>query len=358
MQRTLKGAIALAVISGAVVAAAPQAPQSRDVAPKYWRDARLNLRWTGSASNLTFIANYIAEGMRHRLGLGTVYTLYGETGSSTWANVISVGDDEADFGITTPATSATMAYNGTGYFPHAYKDLRGIAAFPQNDWVMCVVNPSLGVSSYEEIRAKHVPVKIATNRMGDKNGISFLVEQILREYGITPDDIRSWGGGFVEVNGAPAAAQAVLSGRATMACHEYWKAFYRLTDKMPVKILPMSDAALADLERKFGYRRNVVKKDTFGPGIPSVDTPVVDYSDWIVLANAKLSDDLAYLAAKVAVEDRKRGFEDLYTWQPEKQRAADVPLHPEIMWKNLGVPIHPGAAKYYREQGYMPAGGR
>ena len=28
---------------------------------------------------------------------------------------------------------------------------------------------------------------------------------------------------------------------------------------------------------------------------------------------------------------------------------------PEVAWKNLGVaPLHPGAARFYKEMGYMP----
>jgi len=356
MRHRLFLGLVLAAVVGALTGVGAGAPQSpdRNVAPRFWRDAKLNVRWTGAASNLTFISNFIAEGMRRRLGEGTVYTLYGETGSSTWANVISVGDDEADFGVTTPSATAKLALNGKGYFPKAYPDLRAIAVFPQNDWVMCVVNPSLGVSSYDDIKAKHVPVKIATNRIGARNGISFLVEQILNAHGITVKDIQAWGGGFVEVEGAPEAAQAVLDGKATMACHEYWKAFFRLTDKMPVTVLPVTEAAMDRLVREFGYQRNTIPKDTFGPGVPARDTLAVDYSDWVVIANAKVPEDLAYLAAKVAVEDRVRGFDELYLHQPLRTRSADVPVKPEVMWKNVGVPLHPGAARYYREKKLMP----
>ncbi len=352
MRKPVLVGVILAAALATLAAGAQQSPD-RSIAPRFWRDAKLNLRWTGAASNLSFISNFIAEGMRRRLGEGTVYTLYGETGSSTWANVISVGDYEADFGVTTPSTSATMALNGKGYFPKAYPDLRGIAVFPQNDWVMCVVNPSLGVSSYEDIKTKRVPVKIATNRIGAKNGISFLVEQILNAHGITVKDLQSWGGSFVEVEGAPEAAQAVLDGKATMACHEYWKAFFRLTDKMKVTVLPVTDAAMKKLSDDFGYRRNTIPKDTFGPDVPPRDTLAVDYSDWIVITNANVPEELAYLAAKVAVEDRVRGFDELYLHQPVRSRSADVPTDPKVMWKNLGVPLHPGAARYYREKGLM-----
>ena len=356
-RRNVRAALIMATAVAVVGLVAAQGPSghdpARDVPPKHWRENRLNLRWAGAASNLSYITRYIAEGMIEQLGKDTGYIAYGAVGHSTYANIVSVGEYEADFGITTPPVMAKIAMEGKAYFQKKYPDLRSIAVYPQNDWLMCVARPELGIRTFDDIKAKKVPVKIATNLMGRPNGISFLVEQILAGYGIAPKDIEAWGGGFIEVEGAPEAAQKVLDGEANMACHEYWKAFYRLTDKVPVVFLPTSDAVLASLEKQFGYRRTRIPKDTFGPGKPAADVPAVDYSDWVVLANSRVPDDIAYLAAKVAVEGRVRGFEVLYQAQSERQRSADIPVRPELMWKNVGVPLHPGAERYYREAGLM-----
>jgi len=111
---------------------------------------------------------------------------------------------------------------------------------------------------------------------------------------------------------------------------------------------------MAELSRRFDYRRNVVPKDTYGPGIPAEDIPAVDYSDWLVLTNANVPDDIAYMATKVAVEDRVRGYEMIYWGQTDRQRSADIPIDPKLMWRNVGVALHPGAERYYREAGLMP----
>ncbi len=89
----------------------------------------------------------------------------------------------------------------------------------------------------------------------------------------------------------------------------------------------------------------------YGPGLPAEDVLAVDYSDWLVLTNANVPDEIAYTAAKVAVEDRVGGYERLYSGQSDRQRAADIPVDPKGMWKNVGVPLHPGAERYYREAG-------
>jgi TRAP transporter TAXI family solute receptor len=322
--------------------------------PAFWRDTRYNLRWAGSASNLSYITRFIAEGMLEHLGRDTGYIAYGTRGNSTSANILAVGEHEVDFAITTPPTMAVLAHAGKAYFKEPYKDLRAIAVFPQNDWVMCVADESLGVSSYEDIREKKLAVRIATNRIGKDNGVSFLVEQIFRAHGITPDDIESWGGGFIEVRGAPGAARKVLDGEADIACHEYWKAFYRLTDKRPVVFLPVTGEAMNELGQQFAYQRNTIPRDIYGPGLPSEDVLAVDYSDWLVLTNANVPDEIAYIAARVAVEDRVRGYERLYAGQTDRQRSADIPVDPKLMWKNVGVALHPGAERYYREAGLMP----
>ena len=115
----------------------------------------------------------------------------------------------------------------------------------------------------------------------------------------------------------------------------------------------MTETAMNALETSFGYQRNTIAKDTFGPGIPAADTLALDYSDWLVLVNARVADDIAYTAAKVAVEDRVRGYEMIYWGQSDRQRSADIPVDPKTMWQNVGVPLHPGAERYYREAGLM-----
>lgn len=65
------------------------------------------------------------------------------------------------------------------------------AVFPQNNRVMCVADAALDVNSYEQIRECKLPVKIAANRIGKDNGVSFLVEQMFRAHGIAPEEERS-----------------------------------------------------------------------------------------------------------------------------------------------------------------------
>ncbi len=331
----------------------PLANESTRQAPAFWQSTDYNLRWAGAASNLSYITRFIAEGMLEHLGQSTGYIAYGTRGNSTSVNITALGNQQVDFAVTTPPVMASLALSGKAYFDRPYANLRAIAVFPQNDWVTCLADAEMGIGRFEDIRDRKLAVRIATNRIGRENGVSFLVEQLFRAHGISPVDIEQWGGSFVEVTGAGGAAAKVLNGEADIGCHEYWKAFFRLTDRKAVTFLPVSEHAMAWLNREFGYRRNFVPKDTYGPGIPETDIAAVDYSDWLVLSSTHVPDHIAYLAAKVAVEEKERGYEQIYWGLTDRQRSADIPVDPRLMWRNVGVELHPGAARYYRDAGLM-----
>ncbi len=324
----------------------------RDQIPQYWRDAQTHFKFAGGRANLTLIAHYIAEGMQRRLGPDSVWSMYGGMRLSTHVNVVTLGEGGVDFAMATPPINAKMALEGKGFFEKPYPNLRAIAVFPQNDWLGCAARADLGVSSFDEVKARQIPLKIATDRRS--TGVGFLVERLLEAYGISREDLETWGGQIIPAPGPSGqSVEKVLSGEANAICHEGWKSFYSLTEKLPMKFLSVNDDVLNRLNQEYGYQRNVIEKGLYQPNVPDRDIPVVDFSDWVVLAHSNVPEELAYLAAQVAVEDRA-DFEILFMGEPPDERDADLPLQPEIMWKNVGVPLHPGAERYYREAGYMP----
>jgi len=353
MRGRLFGAIAaclLGVLTAHGQTAVP--PELRDQSPQHWRDAKLHIRIAGGRANLTFIARYVMEGMQQRLPSDTVWSMYGGMRLATYVNPVTLGKGEVDFAIATPYVAGRMALDGTGDFERAYPSIRAIAVYPQKDWLACAVRADLGVRSFDEVKARQVPLKIATDSRN--TGIGFLTERVLAAYGIDTNQLESWGGGIVATRGPVRRSVAkMLAGEANAVCHEAWKGFRPLVDAVAVRFLPLSDAVLTQLADDFGYRRTVIPKGLYQPDVPDRDVPVVDFSDWILLAHSDVSDELAYLAAKVAVEDRGL-FETLYMGEEPDDRDVDLPLYPERMWKDAGVPLHPGAERYYREVGLMP----
>ena len=63
----------------------------------------------------------------------------------------------------------------------------------------------------------------------------------------------------------------------------------------------------------------------------------------VIYGRDDMPDDFAYALAK-ALDDHK----DLLQWT-----LVPFSYNHQNVWKCFDVPLHPGAAKYYREKGYM-----
>ncbi len=105
-----------------------------------------------------------------------------------------------------------------------------------------------------------------------------------------------------------------------------------------------TDALVATLNQRYGatYFRTVIPKG----GYPHLgaDVPTLGVSNVLVVHSA-MSDALAYDITKAMFAHR----EELIAVHPEARH-----LDPAIASRDLPVPLHPGAARYYREIGVTP----
>jgi TRAP-type uncharacterized transport system substrate-binding protein len=83
----------------------------------------------------------------------------------------------------------------------------------------------------------------------------------------------------------------------------------------------------------------------------------VDYADWIVVGDASIPEDVGYKIAAAAVTGIPGWLNIGYDRQSFADSANKLGLiipTPQKMWQDLGVPLHPGAERYFKEKGYMP----
>ena len=72
-----------------------------------------------------------------------------------------------------------------------------------------------------------------------------------------------------------------------------------------------------------------------------------------MVARADLPDDVAALIARVIVENRT-DFEVNCQHLPVAHSPLHYPIRPEAVGDTAPVPLHAGAARYYREQRWLP----
>lgn len=108
-----------------------------------------------------------------------------------------------------------------------------------------------------------------------------------------------------------------------------------------IKLVPNGDL-LSGLEQRFGaevYHASTVPKETY-PGMAS-DVTVISVSN-VLVAHEEMDEDLAYRITKALFDHR----DELIAIHPE---AENLTLGSAV--KGSPVPFHPGAIRYYREQG-------
>ena len=164
-------------------------------------------------------------------------------------------------------------------------------------------------------------------------------------YGVTYDDIKSWGGSVTLVDSANVIAM-LKDNRADMTIDHSTPAqanYVELTLTTKVFFAKWDEKVLAMMNQK-GYAYNVMKKGTYNNSVTedlqSVGSPMA------VLVHASVSDDIAYIMTKAICEHKKELL---------LVDANFAPFDPETAWEpaKAGCELHPGSIKYYRERGWM-----
>lgn len=111
-------------------------------------------------------------------------------------------------------------------------------------------------------------------------------------------------------------------------------------------LLALSNECIDHLNGELG----TLSRDTGRSSIPSgtykgqdVDVPTVVSAGELII-NKDVPDNIAYTITKIICENT----EELYSINP-----ANKNFLPETGWKNVALPLHPGAEKYYKEAGFM-----
>ena len=111
-------------------------------------------------------------------------------------------------------------------------------------------------------------------------------------------------------------------------------------------LISLSDACIDKIHDELGTLsrdsgRSFIPNGTYTGQTAAVNTVVTAGE---LLINKDVTEDVAYAITKIICENT----DELYKINP-----ANKNFIPEVGWKNVALPLHPGAEKYYREMGYM-----
>jgi len=266
---------------------------------------------------------------------GTVVTV---TTGGALENIAKVNSAKADVGLTMAKLYSESLGGKGAYEGKPMDNLRAIAFLANIPMSFFLVKEGNPIQSIDEIKDKKIAIRILTSKKGSSPSLA--AELMLKEYGITFDDIKTWGGSVSFVSYAE-ASNLIKDGHADAWIGPMVSAIVELTTTVKMKMLPIKESVLDTLKKEYSYVKIVLPKNKYY--FVAKDTPHMAEAVIVVVQKA-LGNEAVYAFTKEVLEnpDRIRNIHKTYSQ-----------FDPTTAWQNLGGPLHPGAEKYYKEKGYL-----
>jgi len=246
------------------------------------------------------------------------------------SNVRAVHEGKADIGFGN-SISTVDAVAGRAPFKEPHKNVCNVATlYPQYFQVVVLANS--GINTLADLKGKSLTTQVRGNT-GE-----IITQHLLQVAGLSYKDMKV---SFSSYNDSvdqmrDGHAQVFTLGTAVPA-----NAVMDLATSRDVKLLDL--AAHHEAMRKInpGYTLVTIKGGTYTK--QDKDVKVIGYATHIV-ASCKLADDKVHAMTKAMATNIKdlaainKGMSD---------------LTPAAMAEDIGVPLHPGAAKFYKESGAL-----
>jgi hypothetical protein len=269
--------------------------------------------------------------------------------TGSFREIEAVAEGKFSLAWVNPSVLLTMAYRGRGPFRKRLP-LRTLAVFPSYDVMGFAVHESTGITSLAQIKKERFPLKLSTRLVSQnalrENSTMFTVAAVMKAAGFTFADLRKWGGKIHLASrpSDPVRRENIEKGTVNAIFDEGIKSWARTALENGFRFLPIDGAVLKKMVA-MGYRPTDMSKSRF-PGMAK-DVTTLDFSGWPMIVRADMPDELAYAICE-AIEQRQDVIPtDNYKPLEMAQLCANDEETP------YDVPLHKGAARFYRERGYL-----
>jgi hypothetical protein len=211
-----------------------------------------------------------------------------------------------------------------------------VANYYPNVWQLAVTADS-GIKSLKDLKGKAVALPPRGN-----TSLAEGWDWLLKVNGLKLDDLGTKSYGSLTENAEVIRnRQAVALGWFTTVPASF---MLDLGTSMKLRMISVSDEEFKKLkELNAGFVQHVIPKATYAQYGVDEDVKTVQ-APTILIANAKAPADVIYKVTKAVVESR----EDF-----ARVTAAMKGVSAKDMAQNHGLPMHPGAERYYREAGLL-----
>jgi uncharacterized protein len=318
--------------------------------PRIARSLRLQFQGDWGRANLHRALGFLGYELTGLAGPHTRYAIWNGRGGMD--NVQAVGRGEVDVALAVPVPFMRMAMEGKGAcagesFPH----LRALGYVPQHDRMIVALRRDLGIRSWAEWREKKPKLRIT---LGPNDGVSFIGiagHMLLEAHGLPRASLEQHGSTFLEHDEPRGCTVEMLEGTADAIVQEavmttYWQ---ELANKRDLVFLPIEPQAREALKAGYGLPTARLRQD-YLRGMDR-EMEFLDFSHFALITTTDLPDDVAYALAWALVE-RYETLEMQYRHIPPERSPVSYPIDPKAVC-HVGIPLHPGAERYYRDAGHL-----
>ena len=261
-------------------------------------------------------------------------------------NPISVSKDPSRIGLANVAT-VVWAWNGHPevYKGKQYRNIRALVGGLNSVWITAMAREEYiknsGHASLEQILLSGDSVRVVMKPAG--SSVPVVADMILKAMGTDRSQIVSNGGKIIQVSAKQIPA-LIRDNRADLYFESALKGHPVVTETSltgNVRFLDLPDNVLNTLSKE---GLNPVPLPRWFQG-QSGPTKAVDMGT-VLIANAALSDDLAYQITKTLCENKQAMASAHKAWSTFQPESAFKP-------EKTGIDLHPGAIRYYKERGWM-----
>jgi TRAP transporter TAXI family solute receptor len=244
------------------------------------------------------------------------------------ANVRAIEENKAQIGFAN-SISTVDAIEGKPPFNKPHKDVCNIATlYPQ--YYQLVVNADAGVNTIADLKGK----SITTQQKGNTGEL--ITRQLLEVNGVKMSDVKVSYVGYTDSVNQMKDGHAVAFGLNTQVPAG---AIMDLAAARDIKLIDQSDSIDKMKKINSGYQLITIPKGSYPK--QDHDVHVIGFYTHVVVS-CKLPADEVYTMTKTIAGNT----------QVLASIVKDIgKLTPQAMGADIGVPFHPGAAKYYKEIG-------
>jgi len=264
----------------------------------------------------------------------------GQAGNASVANCNLIKDHQIESAFV-QNNVAFSAYEGKDQFAgKPVKNIRGIASlYPET--IQIVARADSGIKSLKDVKGK----KLIPGDRGSGTEVDTL--NVLTAHGLTYKDFSG-----VDWLGFSGAAQRLQDKQADVTFTTAgWPtaAITELAMSTNIVLVPIDEAMISKITKTHAfYSKVVIPKGTYKGMTEDVAT-ITTMAQWVV--DEKVPEELVYNLTKALWEKGKDGLSGADVMARVHAKGKDVQLKTAL--SGMAIPLHAGAAKYYREKGLI-----